>query len=191
MENWTGANPFLGMNNPFLQSNIDATLGDITRNYNLAVKPQTESAMVRSGSFGNSGLMQMQGEQQRQLADTLGKTASNMRMNDYRDQMGMYQWDQQFNKGLFDTAFNQNQVNLGNVTGLLGMMDQFNKGDVAASTTMQNTLLDYLKQFSDIAVGNGRMGTTSSGTQSMPGSPLMGAIGGWGLGGQIGKTIGG
>lgn len=191
MENWTGANPFLGMNNPFLQSNIDATLGDITRNYNLAVKPQTESAMVRSGSFGNSGLMQMQGEQQRQLADTLGKTASNMRMNDYRDQMGMFQWDQQFNKGLFDTAFNQNQVNLGNVTGLLGMMDQFNKGDVAASTTMQNTLLDYLKQFSDIAVGNGRMGTTSSGTQSMPGSPLMGAIGGWGLGGQIGKTIGG
>lgn len=191
MENWTGANPFLGMNNPFLQQNIDATLGDITRNYNLAVKPQTESAMVRSGSFGNSGLMQMQGEQQRQLADTLGKTASNMRMNDYRDQMGMFQWDQQFNKGLFDTAFNQNQVNLGNVTGLLGMMDQFNKGDVAASTTMQNTLLDYLKQFSDIAVGNGRTGTTTSGTQSMPGSPLMGAIGGWGLGGQIGKTIGG
>ena len=72
-ESWTGGNPFLGTNNPYLQGQIDSTLGDITRNYNLAVKPQTETAMANSGSFGNSGLMQLQGEQQRQLAQTQQK----------------------------------------------------------------------------------------------------------------------
>lgn len=85
-----GNNPFLGQNNPYLQQNIDATLGDITRNYNTAVKPQTESAMVGSGSFGNSGLQQMQGEQQRNLAQQLGNTAGNMRMQDYNQQQNMY-----------------------------------------------------------------------------------------------------
>ena len=80
--NQFGSNPFLGTNNPYLQQNIDNTMGDITRNYNLAVKPQTESSMVNSGSFGNSGLQQLQGEQQRQLGQTLANTSNNMRMQD-------------------------------------------------------------------------------------------------------------
>lgn len=84
------ANPFMGQSNPYLQSSIDSTLGDMTRNYNNVVKPQTESAMVGSGSFGNSGLQQMQQEQQRSLQDNMGKTASNMRFADYQNQSDMY-----------------------------------------------------------------------------------------------------
>lgn len=84
------SNPFLQQSNPYLQSSIDSALGDMTRNYNMAVKPQTEAAMVNSGSFGNSGLQQMQQEQQRQLADSMGKTASNMRFADYQQQANLY-----------------------------------------------------------------------------------------------------
>ena len=36
---FTSSNPYLGKENPYLQQNIDSTMGDITRNYNLAVKP--------------------------------------------------------------------------------------------------------------------------------------------------------
>lgn len=78
-------NEFSG-SNPYLQDSIDAALGDVTRNYNLAVRPGQTAAQVGSGSFGNSGLAEMQGEDQRQLAQELGRVASGMRMQDYTQQ---------------------------------------------------------------------------------------------------------
>lgn len=84
------SNPYLQQSNPYLQSTIDSTLGDMTRNYNLNVKPNTESAMVGSGSFGNSGLSQMQGEQQRNLLQEQGRAAGNLRFGDYQQQATQY-----------------------------------------------------------------------------------------------------
>lgn len=84
-----GQNAFMGMNNPYLNQSIDSAMGDISRNYSLNAKPQMESSMIRSGSFGNSGLQQLQGEQQRQLAETMGRTANDMRMNAYSQSAGL------------------------------------------------------------------------------------------------------
>lgn len=187
-ESWAGGNPFLGTNNPYLQGNIDQTLGDITRNYNLAVKPQTESSMVNSGSFGNAGLQQMQQEQQRQLGTTLANTSNNMRMQDYNQQQNMYQWDQGFNRNVFNDGVNQNQQNLSNYMGLLGQANQFNQQDISNSTTMQNTPLQYQQNFSGLANAAGGLGGTSTSTQNGTGSPLLGAMGGWGLGGAMSGT---
>jgi len=83
------SNPFLQQSNPYLQQSIDSALSDQARNYNLAVKPNTESAMVKSGSFGNSGLQQIQGEQQRNLAQEMGRTASNMQFADYQNRSNL------------------------------------------------------------------------------------------------------
>ena len=79
------SNPYAG-SNPYLQQNIDSALGDVTRAYNMTVKPQQAQSAVRSGSFGNSGLAEMQAEQQRQLAQELGRVSSGMRMQDYAQQ---------------------------------------------------------------------------------------------------------
>jgi hypothetical protein len=185
-ESWTGGNPFLGTQNPFLQGQIDSTMGDITRNYNNVVKPNTEAAMARSGSFGNSGLMQLQGEQQRQLADTMGKTASGMRMQDYGQQQNMYQWDQGFNRNVFNDGVQQNQQNLSNYMGLIGMGSQLNQQDIANRTQMQNAPLGYQQAFGGMANAAGGIGGTSGSSQTGSGSPLMGALGGWGLGGAMG-----
>lgn len=182
-----GGNPFLGQN-PYLQQNIDATLGDITRNYNLAVKPNTESAMVRSGSFGNSGLQQMQGEQQRNLAQTMGNTAGAMRMQDYGQQQQMYQWDQGFNAANYNNTFNQNQTLFQNAQALMGNTANMNQQDVTNSTAIQNTPLNYYNQFAGIANQFGNAGGAQS--QNAQGSPLMGALGGWQLGGAIGNNLG-
>ena len=184
-ESWTGGNPFLGTNNPFLQGQIDSTMGDITRNYNLAVKPQTEAAMANSGSFGNSGLMQLQGEQQRQLADTMGKTASGMRMQDYGQQQNMYQWDQGFNRNVFNDGVQQNQQNLSNYMGLIGMGSQLNQQDIANRTQMHNAPLGYQQAFGGMANAAGGMGGASGTSQTGQGSPLMGAMGGWGMGSSL------
>lgn len=184
-ESWTGGNPFLGTNNPYLQGQIDSTMGDITRNYNLAVKPQTEAAMARSGSFGNSGLQQLQGEQQRQLASTLGNTANNMRMQDYGNQQQMYQWDQGFNRNVFNDQVAQNQQNLSNYMGLLGQANQFNQQDIANTTAMYNAPLSYQQAFTGMSNATGGLGQTSTNSQTGQGSPLTGALGGWGLGSSM------
>jgi hypothetical protein len=69
--------------NPALQGQIDSAQQDVVRNYNMAVKPQTESAMVGSGSFGNSGLQQVQQQNQYDLQKNLGNISTQLRGNAY------------------------------------------------------------------------------------------------------------
>jgi hypothetical protein len=137
--------------------------------------------MVRSGSFGNSGVQQMQQESQRQLQQSLGRAASDLRYNDY-------QFDQNFGRQLFNDAFGQQQQQFQNGLGLLGLVNQTNGQDLGAATNIQNTPLNYWQTFANQANGFGQgYGTASSSTQ-MPGSPLLGAVGGYQLGGAIAKN---
>lgn len=78
-------NPYSG-SNPYLQQNIDAAMGDITRNYNDAIAPGLTSQSVNSGSFGNSGAQAAQQNSLNDLTKNLGNTASGMRMQDYTAQ---------------------------------------------------------------------------------------------------------
>lgn len=72
--------------NPFLQQNIDAALGDITRNYNDAIAPGLTTQMVGSGSFGNTGAQAATQNAMNDLTKNLGNTAAGMRMQDYTAQ---------------------------------------------------------------------------------------------------------
>lgn len=186
---FTGGNPFLGQNNPYLQQQIDSSLADTTRAYNLRTNPAIESAMVNSGSFGNSGLQQVQNEAQRGLMQTLGNQANNFRAQDYNNQQGMYQWDQGFNRSLFNDAFGQNQQNLQNATGLLGQLQGYNAGDVTNANNIQNTPLNYWQQFANGAnsIGQGYGNSTVTGGAS---SPLVSALGGAQIGSQFMKNGG-
>lgn len=98
-----GSNAYAG-SNPYLQANIDAALGDVTRSYKNTVMPQQTNAVVGSGSFGNSGVQQVQAEQERQLAEQLGNVASSMRMQDYTQQQGLA--ENALNRGLQAQQFN-------------------------------------------------------------------------------------
>jgi hypothetical protein len=75
--------------NPYLQQNIDATLGDITRNYNDAIAPGITTQAVSSGSFGNTGAEATKQNSMNDLTKNLGNTASSMRMQDYTAQQGL------------------------------------------------------------------------------------------------------
>jgi hypothetical protein len=108
-----GANPYAG-SNPYLQQQIDAASQDVVRNYNMATKPQTDTAMQRSGSFGNSGLQQVQALQQSDLQRNLGNISSGMRMQDYTQQQQLGEsalnrnmQAQQFNAGLGENYANR------------------------------------------------------------------------------------
>lgn len=194
-----GGNPFLGQDTPYLQSIIDLSGRDMVNNFNRTTQPAFNSAMVKSGSFGNSGIDAANLAAQGQLQTNLGDMASKLRFNDYTQQQGMYQWQKQFDqngqqwqdqfdRSLYNDAYGQNQQNLQTGLSLLGMLGGLNSQDITNSTNYQNTPLNYLTQFSNLAGAMGRGGQTSSVTGSNGGgtSPITSALGG----AQLGNTFG-
>jgi len=112
-----GTNQYAG-SNPYLQQNIDAAMGDITRNYNDAVAPGLTTQMVNSGSFGNTGAQASTQNAMNDLTKNLSNTASGMRMQDYTSQQGLAEnqinrnmQTSQFNTGMADSALGRNQQN--------------------------------------------------------------------------------
>lgn len=114
-----GRNPYAGAN-PYLEQNIQNTLGDITKSYNQTVAPTMAANAYQSGSFGNSGAQEMEDASRKQLMETLGRTSGNMRMQDYGMQqglaesdisrrMGAQQQDLSRNAGLYESMFGRNQ----------------------------------------------------------------------------------
>jgi hypothetical protein len=187
-QSWTGGNPFLGSQNPYLQQNINAANQNITNAYTMGTAPQMASRQAASGSFGNSGLDQLQGEQQRQFAQTLGNTDAQMQMQDYQNQGNMYQWDQGFNANQYQQGITNNRNNLQDYMGLLSTANNFGNQDINNANTIYNTPMNYAQGFGNQAnsIGNG-YGTTT-GSTSYQQSPVMGALGGWQLGGAVAKN---
>lgn len=173
----------LGFGNPFFEQQAQDSLGDMTRAFNLSVTPSIRSAMARSGSFGNSGLEQMAGEAERTLQASLGRQANDMRA-------GNYWTGQQFGRQLFQDAQANNLNNATFGLGLLGTLNGFNQQDLSNATAVQNTPMQYWNSFMNSANAVGQGFGTSTGSYSMPGSPMMGALGGWQLGSSFGKSLG-
>jgi hypothetical protein len=116
------ANPYLGVDNPYLTATIDKAQGDLTRNYNLTAQPAFNAAMVNSGSFGNAGVQQMNENSQRNLQGSLGNISTQLRGADYANQANLYmqqqaadrtgsQWDQQFAANQAQQGVQNNQWN--------------------------------------------------------------------------------
>ncbi|QJP10453.1 hypothetical protein [Pseudomonas multiresinivorans] len=103
-----GQNKYAG-SNPYLQQNIDAALGDITRNYNDAVAPGLTTQMVNSGSFGNTGAQAATTNALNDLTKNLANTSSGMRMQDYTAQQSLA--ENQLNRDLQTQQFNANMGN--------------------------------------------------------------------------------
>lgn len=77
-----------GQSNPYLDQAVSRAQSSVVDQFNNMTKPQTESAMVRSGSFGNSGLQQTLQNQQVAAGKQLGDIASQMYGQDYENSQG-------------------------------------------------------------------------------------------------------
>lgn len=77
--------------NPYLQSQIDAAQGDLIRGWNNVQKPQWDTAMQRSGAYGNSGVAQANAMSQDSLQRNLGEIGQNMRYQNYATERGYQQ----------------------------------------------------------------------------------------------------
>jgi len=187
------SNPYLQGENPYLQSTIDSTLGDITKNYNQTVRPAMGTAQARSGSFGNAGLQQIQNSQQQGLAQELGRASSNLRYGDYTNRANLYEsgLNRQQQAALGAPAFSNVDY-----TDLQAMQQAGN----AAQGQSQNELTGQYEQYKDArqwpfttlsAYSGGLNGSTLQQQQQTPtantgANVLGGALAGAQLGGSTG-----
>jgi len=189
----TATNPYLGKANPNLEGIVDMTSRDLVNNYNRSTQPAFNAAMVRSGSFGNSGIDAANVAAQGQLQQSLGDNASKLRFNDYTQQQQMYQWQQQqdasngqfnlgFGRALNNDAYGQSMGNLQAGIGLLGTLGGYNQQDITNSTNQQNTPMNYWQQFSNAANGMANGFGTTTGTTGTTSNPLASLLGGAQLG---------
>ena len=196
-------NPYLQQSNPQLQSTIDNTLGDMSRNYNNTTKSNMESSMASSGSFGNSGLAQIQGEQQRNLMQEQGRAASGIRFNDYQQQAQMYGQDRnrdlqaqqqangydlglrsndlgfsQLDSNIYQQNFNNQMAGAEFGLNAYNTLQNGNNLGLTAGNAMQQTPIGQFGNFSQNSnsIGNGYSTGTSS--QTNQGNPYVSAIGG-------------
>lgn len=74
-----------GQTNPYLDQMVQKAQSSVANNWNTFTKPQTEAAMVNSGSFGNAGLQQMQDTQQKAAVQQSSDIATQMYGNAYNN----------------------------------------------------------------------------------------------------------
>ena len=87
-----GSNPYAGAN-PYLEQNIQNTMGDMTKAYNQNVAPSMAATAYKSGSFGNTGQAEMEAQSRNMLQQNLGRVSGDMRMQDYGMQQGLAESD--------------------------------------------------------------------------------------------------
>jgi len=77
-----------GNTNPYLDKMVGRAQQSVAENYNLMTKPQSDTAMANSGSFGNSGIQQMQGLERKAAAQQMSDIATNMYGGAYESDQG-------------------------------------------------------------------------------------------------------
>jgi hypothetical protein len=151
-------NPMFGMDNPYLQKQIDAATGDIKKNFDQTTRPMLDAMNSRANTgFGTSSSMdEMRGTAYEGLNKQLGQVSNDMRFKDY---------------------YNQSQLGEGNAArqNAFGQHQQgFDYNEFLRS-----------QQYPDVQLG--RLGVGNPNVNTTPGAGwLQGAIGGYmgGLGAQ-------
>lgn len=146
-------NPLAGVDNPYLTQTINNASQDAMRN----LMPMYDQAQRASGSFGNSGVTEAFG---RTAADTLGKIATNARMQDYGTQ-----------QQLGENAVNRTVSSLGPL---------FSAGQNSASNPWTN-----INKYGQAITGS--YGGTSS--QPIYTNPVSNMLGGGLLGSQVYRNL--
>lgn len=135
-------------NNPYFDATVQKSMGDITRNYQDAIAPQTDANFARAGAFGGSAWQQANERNQRGLGEALGNTSNAMRSGNYsqerQNQMQAYGLLPQVSQSGMGVAQNlygmgQNIQNQGaNQLGILGQAVGVGMGGAGQSTTSAN-----------------------------------------------------
>ena len=195
--------------NPYLYQMGDALVQQNTQNFNRNVMPRIGSAAMATNGYGGS----RQGVVEANAINDLNTTNANALASLYgngfntalqydlgrrNNDLGYFGAANSYNLGMGNLGLgyagldrqiaNDNaswgQQGYNNNMGLWGQMVNNNNTGINAATGIHNNPMDYWRQFSNQynSIGQGYGTSTSSGGG---GNPIMGALGGAQLGGQI------
>lgn len=134
--------------NQYFDATVQKSMGDITRNYQEAIAPQTNANFARAGAFGGSAWQQANERNQRALGEALGNTSNAMRSGNYQNERqnqmqayGLLPSVSQSGMGVAQNLYNmgqnvQNQA--ANQLGILGQAVGVGMGGAGQSTTGAN-----------------------------------------------------
>ncbi len=146
--------------NPYFGQTVNKALGDITRNYQEAVAPQTNANFARAGAFGGSAWQQANERNQRGLGEALGNTANSMYSGNY----GQERQNQMQAYGLLPSV---SSAGMGVAQNLYGMGQNVQNEGAQQLGILGNA----------VGVGMGGAGSTSTGANPNYRSPLQTALG--------------
>lgn len=115
-----GRNQYAGAN-PYLDNLISRNAQDMGDQFGKTVGTRLDSMRRASGSFGNTGIQEMEQDAYRNLNRDIGNMASNVRMQDYGMQQGLAEAD-------LNRRVGAQQNDLSRNAGLQQGLSQFNAG---------------------------------------------------------------
>ena len=182
-------NPYAGAN-PYLEQNIQNTMGDMTKAYNQQVAPTMAATAYKSGSFGNTGQQEMENQSRNMLQQNLGRVSGDMRMADYGNQQSM--WEQERNRMMNGLGQASNIYGLGyqpaqQMLGIGGTMQQQGQNELNSQYQQWQNAQQW--PFTTGQYMNSTLNGSGAGSQQQttaPGqNPVAGLLGGALLGNQI------
>lgn len=96
-----------------------------------------------------------------------------------------YQFDQNLDWNIDQGNWNRQRAGLQDSLGIYDRMNSNSNQAFDLGTALQNMPLAQQQAFTQLLAQLGGMGGTSTAAQPLQGNPLLGAIGGWQLGGQL------
>jgi len=146
--------------NPYFDATVQKSMGDITRNYQEAIAPQTDANFARAGAFGGSAWQQANERNQRGLGEALGNTSNAMRS-------GNYSQERQNQMKAYELLPSVSQAGMGVAQNLYGM-----------GQNVHNQAANQLGILSNaVGLGMGGAGSTSTGANPNYRSPFQTALG--------------
>jgi hypothetical protein len=180
---------YLNSGNPYMDSLVDKSQGDVIRGYQQSVIPQLDMISARSGSFGNSGMDQQALNAQRQLTSQLGDISTQIRGGAYENERNRMQGA----VGMAPQIANQDYVDANALLNSGSFQQQQQQAGYDSNQARFNEARDGpLRQLGILgqALGGANYGntSTSSGTPGSGGTggAIQGALGGAAAGSALG-----
>ena len=178
-----------GSQNPYLRGMGQNIIDQMTENYTRNQLPASRSGAMAVGGFGGSRQGVVEANGLNDLNRGIGQNLTNLYGQDYTNQQNRNlqnkSIDNQYDLGLksnnlgfanLDSNNQQFGANYG--LNVMNAQNNWSQQGVQAANNIQNTPIDYARYFNGQANQMGGQGGTNTNTQTNPGNPYIGALGG-------------
>jgi hypothetical protein len=178
-----------GGTNPYLQGMGQSIIDQMTENYTRNQLPASRSGAMAAGGFGGSrqGVVEANGLQD--LNRGIGQNLTNLYGQDWTNAQNRGLQQQSINNS-YDLGLRSNDLGFANLDSnnnqfgqtfglnVLNAQNNWANQGVQNANSMQNAPIDYARYFNGQTSQMAGQGGTQTNTQTNPGNPYIGALGG-------------